>query len=122
VVRVVGHKPTYGLVPYTGCLGIEMTLDHVGPMADTVANAARLLGVIAGEDPLDPRQRGGMPPPVDYTAALGKSIKGLRIAVVHEGFGQTAESWGSLACRRAIPSSTARSRRRCIISPSAAPW
>ena len=100
---VVGHKPTYGLVPYTGCLGIEMTLDHIGPMADTVANAARLLGVIAGEDPLDPRQRGGMPAPVDYTAALGKSIKGLRIAVVHEGFGQTAESWGSLGLPESDP-------------------
>ena len=33
---VVGHKPTYGLVPYTGCMMIEMTLDHCGPMANTV--------------------------------------------------------------------------------------
>jgi len=64
--------------------------------------AARCSAVIAAEDPSIRRQRGGMPPPVDYTAALGKSIKGLRIAVVHEGFGQTAESWAVSACRRAI--------------------
>ena len=57
----VGHKPTYGLVPYTGAMMIEMTMDHVGPMADNVENCARLLSAMAGPDPLDPRQRGVIP-------------------------------------------------------------
>lgn len=55
---VVGHKPTFGLAPYTGIVMIEMTVDHVGPLCDTVENTARLLSAVAGPDPLDPRQRG----------------------------------------------------------------
>jgi amidase len=54
---IVGHKPTYGLVPYTGAFPIENTLDHLGPMTRTVRDAAVLLGVLAGPDGLDPRQR-----------------------------------------------------------------
>jgi amidase len=53
-----GHKPTYGLLPYTGICPVELTLDHVGPMARTVAECALMLQVIAGEDDLDPRQTG----------------------------------------------------------------
>ena len=45
-----GHKPTHGLVPYTGIFPIELTLDHIGPMARTVADCALMLDVIAGED------------------------------------------------------------------------
>ena len=51
-----GHKPTHGLVPYTGILPIELTLDHIGPMAMTVADCAVMLEAIAGPDGLDPRQ------------------------------------------------------------------
>ena len=47
---IVGLKPTHGLVPYTGIFPIELTLDHTGPMARTVADAALLLEVIAGPD------------------------------------------------------------------------
>ena len=53
----VGHKPTYGLVPYTGAFPIENTLDHLGPITRTVRDAALMLGVLAGPDGLDPRQR-----------------------------------------------------------------
>jgi amidase len=53
-----GHKPTHGLVPYTGIFPIELTLDHIGPMALTVADCAVMLDAIAGEDGLDPRQIG----------------------------------------------------------------
>lgn len=42
---IVGLKPTYGLVPYTGIMPIEMTIDHVGPMAKTVEDCALLLEV-----------------------------------------------------------------------------
>ena len=52
----VGHKPTHGLVPYTGAFPIELTLDHLGPITRTVADAALMLGVLAGADGLDPRQ------------------------------------------------------------------
>ena len=54
---VVGHKPTHGLVPYTGAFPIENTLDHLGPITRTVRDAALMLGVLAGPDGLDPRQQ-----------------------------------------------------------------
>ena len=54
-----GLKPTHGLVPYTGIMPIDMTLDHVGPMTRTMADNAMLLQVIAGADGLDPRQSAG---------------------------------------------------------------
>jgi amidase len=83
-----GMKPTHGLVPYTGVMPIETTLDHVGPMTGNVADNALLLEVIAGEDGLDPRQYA--PRVEKYTAALGKGVAGMRIAVVKEGFGHPA--------------------------------
>lgn len=82
---VVGLKPTHGLVPYTGIMGIDATIDHAGPMARTVAEVALALEVIAGKDPLDPRQ--GEVPVQPYTASLGKSIRGRRIGLLREGFG-----------------------------------
>jgi amidase len=82
---IVGLKPTHGLVPYTGIFPIEGTLDHVGPMTKTVADAALLLEVIAGEDGLDPRQVNVRT--ARYTAALSENLSGLRVAVVREGFG-----------------------------------
>jgi amidase len=81
----VGHKPTYGLVPYTGAFPIENTLDHLGPITRTVADAAAMLAVLAGPDGLDPRQRAD-PPPVDYLSRLNDGVAGLRIGVVEEGF------------------------------------
>jgi len=87
---VVGHKPTFGLVPYTGIVMIEMTLDHVGPICDTVENTARLLSVVAGPDPLDPRQRGVIQENYvrDYKPAIGRGAKDLRVGLLKEGFGQ----------------------------------
>src|SRR5437867_3032442 len=82
---VYGLKPTHGLVPYTRILPIDTTLDHTGPMTAPVADNALLLEVLAGPDGLDPRQ-------VDvntaaYTNALTGDARGMRIAVVKEGFG-----------------------------------
>ena len=82
---VVGLKPTHSLVPYTGMVGIDATLDHAGPMARTVADVAVLLEVIAGKDPLDPRQY--EVPLQPYTQVLGQDITGIRLGVVREGFG-----------------------------------
>src|SRR5215510_7385365 len=85
---VVGLKPTHSLVPYTGIVGIDPTFDHTGPMGRSVADVALLLEVIAGKDPLDPRQHDV--PVQPYTQALGKDIRGIRLGVVREGFNTPA--------------------------------
>ncbi|UCF92541.1 MAG: amidase [Desulfobacterales bacterium] len=80
-----GLKPTHGLVPYTGIFPIEATLDHTGPMAMTVENVALLLAVVAGKDPLDPRQSQVVTKP--YPEALTGDVKDLKFGIVKEGFG-----------------------------------
>ncbi|MEQ8345118.1 MAG: amidase [Sneathiellaceae bacterium] len=98
---IVGLKPTWGLVPYTGCAPIESTFDHVGPMTATVADNALLLDVIAGPDGVDPRQAGATKG--DYLGALARGAKGLRIGVVTEGFGiDGAEPDVDAGVRRAL--------------------
>jgi amidase len=82
---VVGHKPTHGLVPYTGIAGIDGTFDHAGPMSRTVADSALTMEAIAGKDPLDPRQ--GEVTVQPYTEIMARGASGLRIGVVKEGFG-----------------------------------
>ena len=82
---IVGLKPTFGLVPYTGIGLLEITIDTCGPMTATVADNALLLEVIAGPDGLDTRQRGVAPG--RYTEALAGGVEGLRIAIIKEGFG-----------------------------------
>jgi len=83
---VVGHKPTFGLVPYTGAFPIERTIDHLGPMARTVEDAALLLSVLAGADGLDARQAEAHRGPGDLST-IGAGVSGLRIGLVTEGFG-----------------------------------
>src|SRR5437763_9580848 len=82
----VGHKPTHGLVPYTGAFPIENTLDHLGPITRTVRDAALMLGVLAGPDGLDPRQRAGRAAQ-DYLAGLDGGLAGITVGVLEEGFG-----------------------------------
>jgi len=84
---IVGHKPTHGLVPYTGVFPIENTIDHVGPMATTVEDCAVALDAIAGADGLDPRQPDTVPT-TDYTDALTGNIDGITVGVLTEGFEQ----------------------------------
>ena len=81
---VYGMKPTHGLVPYTGAMPIEQTIDHLGPVTNSVADNALLLEVLAGEDGLDPRQY--KPVVYSYTEALGRGAHGMRIGVLKEGF------------------------------------
>ena len=81
-----GLKPTYGLVPYTGILPLEYSLDHTGPICSKTEDLAILLEVIAGKDPLDPRQHDNINK-VEHTKALNGNAKGLRIGVLREGFG-----------------------------------
>jgi amidase len=82
---IVGLKPTYGLVPYTGIAPLEITLDTCGPMTADVRDNALLLEVIAGPDGIDSRQYQAKPR--RYTDALEGGVKGLRIGVLKEGFG-----------------------------------
>ena len=81
-----GMKATHGLVPYSGVMPIEPTIDHTGPITSDVAGNALLLEVIAGVDGLDPRQIGVKTD--RYTQAIGKGVAGLRIGIVAEGFGR----------------------------------
>jgi amidase len=82
---VYGLRPTFGLVPYTGILGNDMTFDTIGPMANTAADVALMLSVIAGPDGLDPRQIDIVPQ--DYLGALDRDTSKLKIGLVREGFG-----------------------------------
>src|SRR3989442_7553364 len=76
---VVGMKPTYGPVSRHGIVVISWSLDHVGPMTRTVSDNATLLNVIAGHDPADDTSA-ALPVP-DYTRALRRGARGLRIGI-----------------------------------------
>jgi aspartyl-tRNA(Asn)/glutamyl-tRNA(Gln) amidotransferase subunit A len=76
---VVGLMATYGRVSRYGLIAFASSLDHVGPIATTVADAALLLGVLAGADPAD-ATTAEVPVP-DYTSALSGDVRGLRIGV-----------------------------------------
>ena len=79
---VVGVKPTYGLVSRYGLIAFASSLDQVGPFATTVADAALLLDVIAGPDPLDSTSTRDPVPAL--TPVLGAGVGGLRVGVVEE--------------------------------------
>jgi aspartyl-tRNA(Asn)/glutamyl-tRNA(Gln) amidotransferase subunit A len=81
---VVGIKPTYGRVPRTGAMRLAPSIDVIGPLARTVRDSARLLGLIAGHDPRDSASS-RLPVP-DYEAALAEDVKGLRIGVPRNYF------------------------------------
>ena len=81
---LVGMKATYGRVSRRGVFPLSFTLDHVGPMTRTVEDNAILLNVIAGHDPLDPASAPLEKP--DFTARLGRDIKGMRIGVIRHFF------------------------------------
>jgi amidase len=98
-----GMKPTWGLVPYTGIMPIEIFVDHTGPMTATVEDNALLLEVLAGDDGYDPRIKA--PKVENYTRALGQGVKGMKIGIVKEGFMQpTAEA----AVNESVKSATKR--------------
>jgi amidase len=83
---IYGLKPTWGLVPYTGIMPIEICVDHTGPMTASVADNALLLEIIAGDDGYDPRIKA--PKLHAYSETLKDGIKGMKIGVVREGFEQ----------------------------------
>ncbi|MFZ1928934.1 MAG: Asp-tRNA(Asn)/Glu-tRNA(Gln) amidotransferase subunit GatA [Candidatus Sulfotelmatobacter sp.] len=82
---VVGLMPTYGRVSRYGLIAFASSLDHIGPLAKTVRDAAIVLRTIAGRDPMDSTSA-NLPVP-DYPSNLEKDICGLRIGVAKEYFG-----------------------------------
>ena len=79
---VTGFKPTYGLISRYGVTPLSWSMDHVGPLARTVEDAALALNVIAGHDP---RDRASIDAPIqDYTRDLERGVRGLRIGVPRE--------------------------------------
>jgi aspartyl-tRNA(Asn)/glutamyl-tRNA(Gln) amidotransferase subunit A len=81
---IVGLKPTYGRVSIRGVIPMAWTLDHVGPMTKTVEDAAIMLGVLAGYDPLEPTSADA--PVADYGSAVGTSTSRLRLGRPSAGF------------------------------------
>src|SRR5262249_10995298 len=76
---LTGIKPTWGRVSRYGICALADSLDHIGPMCRSAADAAAMLGVIAGGDPNDPTAlRDSVP---NYLAAIGDGVRGLRIGV-----------------------------------------
>ncbi len=83
---VVGLKPTYGLVSRYGLVAFASSLDQIGPITKDVQDAAMLLNIIAGHDKKDTTSTDR--PKVDYTKALKNDVKGLKIGVPKEFFGE----------------------------------
>lgn len=83
---VVGLKPTYGLVSRYGLVAFASSLDQIGPITKDVRDAAMLLNIIAGHDEKDTTSYDI--PKKDYTKALKTDVKGLRIGIPKEYFGE----------------------------------
>ncbi|MGH9555856.1 MAG: amidase family protein, partial [Terriglobales bacterium] len=83
---VVGLMPTYGRVSRYGLVAFASSLDHIGPLTRTVEDAARVLGAIAGRDPMDATSA-DVPVP-DYVAELEKPVRGLKLGIPKEYFGE----------------------------------
>ena len=97
---VVGLKPTYGLVSRYGVVAYASSLDQVGTITKDVRDSALLLNVIAGHDKKDSTSRDV--PKKDYLEALNKDIKGLKIGVPKEFFGEGISASVSKSVRDAI--------------------
>jgi aspartyl-tRNA(Asn)/glutamyl-tRNA(Gln) amidotransferase subunit A len=83
---VVGMVPTYGRVSRYGLIAFASSLDHIGPLAKTVKDAAIVLRTIAGRDPMDSTSA-DVPVP-DYVAELEKPVRGLKLGVAKEYLGE----------------------------------
>ncbi len=97
---IVGMKPTYGLVSRYGLVAFASSLDQIGPMTRDVTDCALVLNAIAGHDPKDstsiPRQA------PDYTAALNADIKGMRVGVPKEYYGEGIDGEVADTLRKAL--------------------
>jgi aspartyl-tRNA(Asn)/glutamyl-tRNA(Gln) amidotransferase subunit A len=91
---VVGVTPTYGRVSRYGLTAFASSLDHIGPLARNVRDAARLLQAIAGRDPMDATS--AFAPVPDYLAAMDGKLDGVRIGLPKEYFRDLASETGRL--------------------------
>jgi len=98
--NVVGLKPTYGRVSRYGLIAFGSSLDQIGPITKTVEDAAILLNVLAGHDPLDSTSA-NVPVP-DYTKSLTNNVKGLRIGLPKEYFAKGLSPEVEKAIRNAV--------------------
>ncbi len=97
---VVGLKPSYGRISRYGLIAYASSLDQIGPLTRDVTDAAELLGVLAGHDPLDSTS---MTEPVPaYTRGLGQSVRGLRVGVPREYFVPGMQGEVEAAVRAAV--------------------
>jgi aspartyl-tRNA(Asn)/glutamyl-tRNA(Gln) amidotransferase subunit A len=94
---VVGVTPTYGRVSRYGLTAFASSLDHIGPFARNVGDAATLLGVIAGRDTRDATS--ALAPVPDYTSRLGESVKGLKLGLPREYLKDLSSESGALITR-----------------------
>ncbi len=87
---VVGMKPTYGLVSRYGLVAFASSLDQIGPLTRDVEDAAFFLNAMAGHDKMDSTSANVEIP--DYTSFIGRDIKGLRVGLPKEFFGEGADA------------------------------
>jgi aspartyl-tRNA(Asn)/glutamyl-tRNA(Gln) amidotransferase subunit A len=97
---VVGMKPTYGRISRYGMIAFASSLDQAGPFARTVADAALLLGAVAGADPNDSTSL--TDPVPDYLAGLDRDLRGVRVGVPDEYFVAGLEPGVEQSVRRAV--------------------
>ncbi|NJP10077.1 MAG: Asp-tRNA(Asn)/Glu-tRNA(Gln) amidotransferase subunit GatA [Leptolyngbyaceae cyanobacterium RU_5_1] len=97
---IVGMKPTYGLVSRYGLVAFASSLDQIGPFARSVEDAAILLGAIAGHDPMDSTSLKVEIP--DYTQFLIPDLKGKKVGVIQETFGEGLDPDVEKSVRQAI--------------------
>ena len=97
---IVGLKPTYGLVSRYGLIAFASSLDQIGPLTRKVEDAAIVLNAVAGHDPLDSTSIAQAAP--DYTKGLDQGVKGLRVGVVREYFGDAVDPEVVRVTRQAI--------------------
>ncbi len=96
---VVGLKPTYGRISRWGLVAFASSLDQIGPITNTVSDAAEILYSISGKDPLDSTCLDKPVP--NYLTDLNKSLKGLKIGIIKECFehpGLNSEVKDSVLC------------------------
>jgi len=97
---VTGLKPTYGRVSRYGLVAFASSLDQIGPLARTAEDAALLLEVLAGHDPLDSTSVDSPVP--KYSETVKQPLKNLRLGLVREHFGEGLDSEVEAAVRKAV--------------------